>query len=76
MLAPADGPDVAGFASKPGGNSFWTAASATLKFRMVRTSMLVPTSFSCASAGPARSHNSDSRNARMIVLPVMTIGEY
>jgi hypothetical protein len=36
---------------------------------------LVPTSFSCASAGPARSHNSDSRNARMIVLPVMKIRE-
>src|SRR5712671_3576805 len=75
-LAPADGPEVVEFTSQPGGNSFWIAASETLKFRIVRTSMLVPTSLSCASAGPARSHNNDSRNARMIVLPMMTIRGY
>jgi hypothetical protein len=51
-------PVVANSTSQSSGRNLWTAASATLKARIVRTSTLLPTYFSAASAGPAVSNRS------------------
>src|SRR5260370_37750156 len=59
------GPAVVTSGSQLPVRNFWTAASATLKARIVREWTLLPTYFSAASVGSATSNKNPSKSARM-----------